>query len=77
MEKSKKFYKLQISMCGISCLIDLVMILVSFNLMLHTNSRASISIIAIATWAAAAFLNGLMALTYAKDLKKKYGRKDK
>jgi uncharacterized membrane protein YjfL (UPF0719 family) len=77
MEKSKNFYKFQISMCGVSCFIDFIMILVSINLMLHTSSRASISIIAMLTWAAAGLLNGIMAVTYIREFKKKYKKENK
>jgi uncharacterized membrane protein YjfL (UPF0719 family) len=53
------------------------MILVSINLMLHTSSRASISIIAMLTWAAAGLLNGIMAVTYIREFKKKYKKENK
>lgn len=69
MNKSKKFFKIQISLCASSCIIDILMILRSL-ILYHIDGKNSLDIAATLCWLGAGLLSSIIMADYIRQYKK-------
>lgn len=76
MNKNKRFFKIQIGLCGSGCIISTIMALRGISLFLANNSDG-FEIAATFYWMGAAILNSFITLRYLSEFKKILKKDDK